>query len=341
VASPAARADWAAALGTPAVVVDLTGPAPVADTDALGAALRGVPAVLVGVGPPELEGPGAAATALFDVVVEDPAPVLATIGRQPVASVTLVLVLRAGSQLDVPSGLAVESAAYSVLQAGPEFREWRASRGRSTAAAEEPKHSTVLVERRGDVLDVTLNRPERHNAFNAAMRDSLAEAFLTALSDSSIERVVLRGAGPSFCSGGDLDEFGTLPDPATAHLTRLARSTGGMIALLAPRVEAHLHGACLGAGIELPAFAGRVVAHPDTVIALPEIGFGLIPGAGGTVSLPRRIGRQRTAELALSGARLDATTALGWGLVDEISSEDGLAVPSMDVGDTPEGPPMR
>ena len=187
------------------------------------------------------------------------------------------------------------------------------------AAGEEPKGSTVIVTRRGDILDVTLNRPERHNAFNAAMRDELAEALLTALSDPSIERVVLRGDGPSFCSGGDLDEFGTLPDPATGHLTRLTRSTGGLLAMLAPRVEAHLHGACLGAGIELPAFAVRVVAHPDTVIALPEIGFGLIPGAGGTVSLPRRIGRQRTAELALSGARLDAATALAWGLVDEIS----------------------
>jgi hypothetical protein len=320
VASPAARADWAAALGTPAVVVDLTGTAPVVDADALGPALRSVPAVLVGVGPPGLDGARGAPATLFDVVVEDPAPVLSTIEHRPIASVTLALVLRAGPQLDVPSGLAVESAAYSVLQAGPEFREWRESRAPRPAAGEEPKGSTVIAARRGDVLDVTLTRPERHNAFNAAMRDELAEALLTALSDPSIERVVLRGAGPSFCSGGDLDEFGTLPDPATGHLTRLARSTGGLLAMLAPRVEAHLHGACLGAGIELPAFAGRVVAHPDTVIALPEIGFGLIPGAGGTVSLPRRIGRQRTAELALGGARLDATTALAWGLVDEISS---------------------
>ena len=126
-ASPAARAEWAAALGTPAVVVDLTGAAPAVDADALGPALRGIPAVLVGVGPPGIITDRAPAS-LFDVVVDDPAPVLATIERQPVASVTLALVLRAGAQLDVPSGLAVESAAYSVLQAGPEFREWQASR---------------------------------------------------------------------------------------------------------------------------------------------------------------------------------------------------------------------
>ena len=301
-------------------MVDLAETAPDIDTDALCSVLRSIPAVLIGVRPAGVDGPGAAPAALFDVVVEDPAAVLATIERQPVASVTLALVLRSGTQLDIPSGLAVESAAYGVLQAGPEFREWLASRPSRPTAGEEPKDSPVIVARRGGVLDVTLNRPERHNAFNAAMRDSLAEALLTALSDPSIERVVLRGTGASFCSGGDLDEFGTLPDPATGHLTRLARSVGGLLAQLAPRAEAHLHGACLGAGIELPAFAGRVVADPDTVIALPEIGLGLIPGAGGTVSLPRRIGRQRTAELALGGARLDATTALAWGLVDEISS---------------------
>ena len=62
---------------------------------------------------------------------------------------------------------------------------------------------------------------------------------------------------------------------------------------------------CLGAGVELPAFAARVVAHANTSFALPELEMGLVPGAGGTVSLPRRIGRQRTAWLALTGQRLD------------------------------------
>jgi enoyl-CoA hydratase/carnithine racemase len=68
----------------------------------------------------------------------------------------------------------------------------------------------------------------------------------------------------------------------------------------------------------MAAFARRVVAHPDTVLSLPEIGFGLIPGAGGTVSVPRRIGRHRTAELALAGGPIDVRTALRWGLVDAV-----------------------
>ena len=145
-----------------------------------------------------------------------------------------------------------------------------------------------------------------------------ASGLLVACGDASVERVVLDGAGPSFCSGGDLAEFGTLPDPATAHLVRLTRSPARLLAELGPRLEVRLHGACIGAGIEMAAFAGRVIAHIDAVISLPEVGLGLIPGAGGTVSLPRRIGRHRTAELALGGGPIDAPTAQKWGLVDAI-----------------------
>ena len=150
------------------------------------------------------------------------------------------------------------------------------------------------------------------------MRDGLVEGLRAIVCDPSITEVVLRGAGPAFCSGGDLDEFGTLPDPATAHGIRSTRNPGSLLAHCADRVRAELHGACVGAGIELPAFARHVVAAEDAFFQLPEVAMGLVPGAGGTVSIPRRIGRQRTAYLALSGLRLDAATAHRWGLVDEI-----------------------
>jgi enoyl-CoA hydratase/carnithine racemase len=68
----------------------------------------------------------------------------------------------------------------------------------------------------------------------------------------------------------------------------------------------------------LPAFASHVSAAPGATFCLPEVGMGLIPGAGGTAGIPRRIGRHRTAWLALTGTRLDAATALDWGLVDEL-----------------------
>ena len=98
----------------------------------------------------------------------------------------------------------------------------------------------------------------------------------------------------------------------------MAASAGAILHRLRDRATVLVHGSCVGAGIEIPAFAGTVIAAPGTRFALPEVAMGLIPGAGGTVSIPRRIGRQRALWLALSGAQLDAATALEWGLVDAI-----------------------
>jgi enoyl-CoA hydratase/carnithine racemase len=128
----------------------------------------------------------------------------------------------------------------------------------------------------------------------------------------------VRGDGPSFCSGGDLAEFGTAAGPVEAHVLRLARSLAALMNRLAPRLVVALHGACVGAGIELPAFARRVVAADDVSVRLPELGLGLVPGAGGTVSIRRRIGRARLLDMLLTGAALDAATARSWGLVDEV-----------------------
>ena len=79
----------------------------------------------------------------------------------------------------------------------------------------------------------------------------------------------------------------------------------------------------MGAGIELPAFAQRVVARPGAFVQLPEVAMGLVPGAGGSVSVLRRVGRQRTAWLALTGKRLDVETAARWGLVDDVETPTG------------------
>jgi enoyl-CoA hydratase/carnithine racemase len=174
------------------------------------------------------------------------------------------------------------------------------------------------VERHGDQLTITLDRPHVRNALNAAVRDGLDAALQIAVLDPSVTAVHLRGAGPSFCAGGDLDEFGSRSDPPSAHLLRLQRSPARSLAVVADRVTAHLHGDAVGSGIELAAFAHRVVAAPSTRIALPEVGLGLVPGAGGTVSLPRRIGRHRMMLLALAGEPIDVGTALAWGLVDEL-----------------------
>lgn len=265
-------------------------------------------------------GDAAARQAPF-VAAADPAAAAQRIvdicAQRPLCTSALAVLLQQTGLLPVWEGLVAESATYSTLLAGPEFAGWLAAQPPRKQApdGDEP----VIVERSGDRLTLTLNRPERRNAYGHAVRDALVSALQVAAVDAAVQ-VELRGAGPAFCSGGDLAEFGTAPDPSVAHLIRLRHSAGQLLHDLAPRTTARIHGACVGAGIELPAFAGRIVAAADTRIALPEVSMGLVPGAGGTVSIVRRIGRWRTAWLALTGDVPDIERALEWGLVDEIAS---------------------
>ncbi|MDB2645996.1 enoyl-CoA hydratase/isomerase family protein [Pseudomonadales bacterium] len=259
--------------------------------------------------------------------------IVATITSQPLAAATFVGVLRETENLSISQGLMVESLAYSTLQNSQGFRTWLSDRSNTVtqmpAAEIADQGPVVLVERNpraylnaqnshSDTLTLMLNRPTKRNAFSAAMRDELASALNLALADRSLAHIVISGRGPSFCAGGDLTEFGQSQDAALAHLTRLTRSPANLIAQLREKILMRVHGACIGAGIELPAFANTISAQSNSVFALPEVGFGLIPGAGGTVSIPRRIGKQNTAKLGLSGASIDAQQALTWGLIDVI-----------------------
>ena len=135
----------------------------------------------------------------------------------------------------------------------------------------------MIVAREGARVHVTLNRPRVHNAFGAAMRDELVATLRTVVADPTVAEMRLDGAGPSFCSGGDLDEFGTLPDPATAHRVRMTRSPAWWLAQCGGRTSVVLHGACIGAGIELAALAREVTATDDA--ALPAARGGLRPGS--------------------------------------------------------------
>lgn len=294
-------------LGGSIVVVDPDG-SPFLDVDDASNPLRSLPALVVAHSP----------CAIADVVC-DPARLEAlreVFERTPLAAMALTLLLRGSLDRSTDDGLVAESLTYSMLQGGPEFAGWRTGyRARNRIAEIGP---AVQVDDNDDATVLTLSRPHVHNAFSRRMRDELSDALVFVGNQEADRPVVLRGAGPSFCSGGDLAEFGSFPNIVESHLTRLTRSPARLLAAVAHRTTVELHGACMGAGIELPAYAARIVAASDTTISLPEINLGLVPGAGGTVSIPRRIGRQRTAWLALTGERIDAATALEWGLVDEI-----------------------
>jgi hypothetical protein len=243
------------------------------------------------------------------------ARVLERTSLAPRTTVALDGLLRLTEHVDAEAGVVAESFAYSMLLASPEFATWRASRPRRER---RPWGHPVRLHRAGDGLDIVLDRPSRGNAFSVDLRQALVEALRLPLLDPSLTRVRLSGHGRHFSTGGDLDEFGTSPDPGAGHAVRLDQSAGLAVHRIRERVEARVHGSCIGAGIEVPAFAGRVVAAPGTTFHLPELELGLVPGAGGTVSIPARIGRWRTAYLVLTGVELDVATALDWGLVDAV-----------------------
>lgn len=274
-----------------------------------------------------------AAPVFVDLVVdteEQLRAVSSVVAANPHAATVLVQLLRSIDGLSVQQGLFAESLAYSTLQHGAEFERWLdgqsvrpvpelQSGSRSNAQTFSPEvNPAVLVSRHSNTLLIELNRPERRNAFSTEIRDLLCEALELARFDGSIERICLRGVGQSFCAGGDLAEFGAARDASRAHLSRTTRHAGALIHLLRDSVRVKVQGACIGAGIELPAFAGEIHAAADSFFQLPEVSLGLVPGAGGCVSLPRRIGRHRTAYMALSGARVEVDQALEWGLIDKI-----------------------
>jgi len=258
--------------------------------------------------------------AFVDLVAQSPADLTLlsnAIDNNPLAATLLVQLLRHNEHSTVEQGLYGESLSYSCLQHSKNFSLWLAKRdrdGRKNDVDEAP----LLLHRDANQLNITLNRSDKHNAYSAELRDALYEALMLAASDSTIEMTRIDGAGPSFCAGGDLWEFGAARDAAAAHAARTTRSTALLLDQLKSTTQFVLHGACIGAGIELPAFSRAISAHRDSFFQLPEVAMGLIPGAGGTVSIGNRIGRLRTAYMAISNKKINAEQALNWGLIDHI-----------------------
>ncbi|MDO7842250.1 enoyl-CoA hydratase/isomerase family protein [Sphingomonas immobilis] len=251
------------------------------------------------------------------VTVRDPLAaaqaIAAAVARAPIAAAAAARVLRIGAGLPFGDALQLESFAYSTLLGGAAFRAWRAAQpDRAMPVAAGPP---LAVARDGDVVTITLARPESRNGICAGMRDALHEALCAALDDPSSPCVVLRGEGACFSTGGVLAEFGTATDLAQADAVRMLRSCALRLHELGDRATAMLHGACIGSGIEIPAAAAHRFAAPGSFFQLPELGIGLMPGAGGTVSVARAIGRHRTGYMLLSGRRIPRDVAAGWGLV--------------------------
>ena len=237
--------------------------------------------------------------------------------RYPNAAVAAVQLLRSIEGLPVERALMLESLCYGMLQGSEEHRTWL----EAGPFVREPKPpGRIVTTRDGPVLRVVIDGPQL-NTIDRGLRDGLYEAFSIAALDPDITRVELRSVGRVFSIGADLAEFGTTRDPATAHQIRCLTLPAHPLSRRAGIVDVYIQGACIGAGLEMAAFAGRITASPYAWFQLPELPMGLIPGAGGCVSVSRRIGRQRAALMILSGQRIKAAIALRWGLIDAIEDQ--------------------
>ena len=176
----------------------------------------------------------------------------------------------------------------------------------------------VLFDKRGPVGWVTLNRPERYNAYNVQMRDELHAALWAVHHDPEVRAMVLAGAGPAFSTGGDLQEFGQAPSPIVARWVRFRRDVWGLLRSLPIPTIAAVHGFTVGGGLEMLLLCDLAIAADDTRICLPETGIGMVPGVAGTQTASRRIGLGWALDLCITGRWIDAIQAMNIGLVAEV-----------------------
>lgn len=182
----------------------------------------------------------------------------------------------------------------------------------------------VLTERRGNVLLVTLNRPEARNAVNAAVSTGLGDALHEAQHDAEVRAVVVTGAGQSFCAGADLKAISRREN--IFHPEHAEWGFAGFVQHVVDKpVIAAVNGTALGGGTELALASDLVVAEERTTFGLPEVKRGLIAAAGGVFRIVEQLPRKVAMELMFTGEPMSAADALKWGLVNQVVP-DGTVV---------------
>ena len=177
------------------------------------------------------------------------------------------------------------------------------------------------------IYTVTLNRPDRINAINLAMRDELWQIFLLLRDDPTAKCAILRGAGSKgFSAGADISEFGSSPSLYESREARLNRDLWELMAKLNIPLISALHGFTYGAGLEMSLYCDLRVASEDSLFALPEVTLGYIPSAGGTQTISRHLRSSDAALMAISGLPISAESACQKGLVHQVVSKKELDV---------------
>ena len=201
------------------------------------------------------------------------------------------------------------------------------------------EYDTIVVEPRGEVLLITLNRPERLNAWTPHMAEELADAIEAANVDPSIGSIVLTGAGRGFCAGADMEDTFTVRIQGDDPGDNTAEGQGGMPAGLdwvalcrrSKPLIAAINGAAVGIGVTMVLPFDVIVASRSARLGMGFIKVGLVPELASTRFLVLRMGFGRASEMALSGRLLGADEAAASGLVDRVCEPDELEGTALEV----------
>lgn len=185
-------------------------------------------------------------------------------------------------------------------------------------------YETILIEKRGSVAVLTINRPDKLNSLNSKVHSEGVAALDQLRTDDSVRVLVVTGAGEkSFIAGADISEFSGKTSVSERNVFQ-GRSLFNSLDTFPKPVIAMINGFCLGGGCELALACDLRYASEKARFGQPEINLGIIPGGGGTQRLARLIGEGKAMEMILTGDMIDAPTALRLGLVNDVFPAEEL-----------------
>jgi len=194
--------------------------------------------------------------------------------------------------------------------------------------------ANILVEKKGKIGIITVNRPEQLNSMNSATRSEMAQSFEYMETDSDVSVVILTGApSKAFIAGADIKEFAEM-DLRTREEMNEDWRVNKVISEMTKPVIAMINGFCLGGGLEIAMACDLRISSEKSKLGQPEINIGIIPGAGGTQRLTRLIGEGRAMEMILTGRMITAKEAHQYGIVNFVFDSDELEIKTLEIANT-------
>lgn len=193
-------------------------------------------------------------------------------------------------------------------------------------------YTTILTSLENGIFQITINRPDKLNALNAAVFADLNTALDEVYSNAAIQSVIITGSGPkAFVAGADISEFNNLDKAGIMTLSKAGQDTFFRIENAPKPIIACVNGFALGGGCELAMSCHFRIAAENAKFGQPEVNLGLIPGYGGTQRLVQLVGKGRAMELLMTANMIDAATALQFGLVNHVVPADQLIGKAVEI----------